>query len=214
MMMLVLSIVALAVGPALFALANRFPRRGVRVSLEILIIVAVGGITLVQILPEILESVGWLATIPLAVGLLGPTIFERWMKSLANPTHLAVRLLVVVGLGLHEFLDGLALRVPTLPGAIAPEALPLAIVIHRLTLGLVVWWLTRPRFGVLGATAALAFMAAATVAGYCAGGVLTGGLDARELALFEALVAGSLLHVAVHQRDAHHDHHHPEAPVA
>jgi uncharacterized protein len=216
MMMLILSIVALGVGPALFAIANRFPRRGVRVALEILIIVAVGGITLIQILPEILESVGWLATIPLAIGLLGPTVFERWMKSLANPAHLAVRHLVVVGLALHEFLDGLALRVPSLPGAIAPEALSLAIVIHRLTLGLVVWWLTRPRFGVLGAALALGFMAAATVLGYCAGGVLTGGLDARELALFEALVAGSLLHVVVHQHEGHrddHDHQHPEAPV-
>lgn len=206
--MLILSIAALAAGPALFAVADRFPLRGVRVGLEILIIVAVGGITLVQILPEILESVGWLATIPLAIGLLGPSVFERWMKSLANPTHLTVRLLVVVGLALHEVLDGVALRVPSLPDAIAPEALPLAIVVHRLTLGLVVWWLMRPRFGMLGAGAALGFMAAATIAGYCAGGALATALDARELALFEALVAGSLLHVAVHQREAHAEHAH------
>ena len=77
----------------------------------------------------------------------------------------------------------------------------------RLTLGLVLWWLVRPRFGAWAAAGALAFMAVATVAGYCAGGAFGGGLDARELALFEALVAGSLLHVVVHQREGHHEAH-------
>ena len=205
--MLALSIVAMAAGPALFALADRSPRAGARVALEILIVLAVGGITLFQILPEILESVGWLAMIPLAVGLLGPTVFERWMKRSANPAHFAVRLIVVLGLALHEFVDGLALAVPAAAGALAPQALPLAIVIHRLTVGLVLWWLVRPRFGVLAASGALAFMASATLGGYCAGSVITAGLGAHGVALFEALVAGSLLHVVVHQRDGHHEGH-------
>ncbi|MBI5507381.1 MAG: hypothetical protein HY903_01390 [Deltaproteobacteria bacterium] len=203
MVMLILSIVALGVGPGIFLFADHFAGKGARVVLEILTVIAVGGITVFQILPEILEVLGWMAMIPLGIGLLGPSAVERSMKSLANPAHVVVRVLVVVGLGLHEFLDGMALSAPQVSSAQAASALPWAVVLHRLSIGLVLWWLVRPRLGGYVAAGILAAMGIVTVGGYCTGEAVLASLDERQFAVFEALVAGSLLHVVVHS----HDHH-------
>ncbi len=204
MLMLVLSVLALAMGPLAFGAADRLKVARLRTGLEVLTIIAVGGLTLVQILPEIFREMGLIALVPLGIGLLGPTVLERWMRNLAGPAHLAVRLLVVVGLCVHEFIDGVALAVPALSHSHAAEALPLAIVVHRVSLGLILWWLLRPRYGVGIAFGALTLFGLSTVGGYLAGPSVIGGLDEQQLAMFEALVAGSLLHVAVHQREHHH----------
>ena len=118
MLMLVASLAVFMVGPLIYSLAGKIPARGVKTALEILVVVAVAGITLFEILPEIIEVTGWLAMAPLALGLLGPTIVERFLRTLANPAHAAVRVLVVLGLATHELLDGVALAISRIPGAV------------------------------------------------------------------------------------------------
>jgi len=106
---------------------------------------------------------------------------------------------------LHALIDGMALGVTNAHHEYAAHGLPWAVVLHRMPVGLILWWLVRPRFGARAAFLVLGIIAVATCVGYLAGGMLS-GMESIELALFQAFAAGALLHVAVHQRDAHPHH--------
>ncbi|MCO4760969.1 MAG: permease [Myxococcales bacterium] len=80
-------------------------------------------------------------------------------------------------------------------GAALP-LLGLAVVLHRLPIGIALWWALAPRFGVGVALGTLIAMAGATVAGFFASDLFAAGLAA--MSVFEAFVAGALLHVIFH----------------
>lgn len=166
-------------------------------ALEALVIIAVGGVVVFSILPESVSEVGWMAMVPLTLGLLGPTLTERWLRSFVSGAHTLVRIIVVTGLVVHAFSDGIVLAVPALHGD-EFLALPVAIVLHRVPVGLVVWWLLRPTHGIRIALIVLVIIAGATIAGFVTGGILADHLHGQVMALFQAWVAGSLLHVVVH----------------
>ncbi|MFC1609328.1 ZIP family metal transporter [Myxococcota bacterium] len=201
MMFLISSIVALAVGPAAYRLVVISKSRVAKIALEVLIVVAIAGIVLANILPHSLETAGWPAVVLLVLGILGPTLVEMWVRRLASHAHLVMGIVVVLGITLHALMDGVALALAD-TGDTA-HGLPWAVVLHRAPVGLILWWLVRPRFGVPAAVGVLGLIAIATFAGYVAGGAVSAGMESRELALFQAFVAGALLHVAVHQHDSH-----------
>ncbi|OGQ91512.1 MAG: hypothetical protein A2289_19525 [Deltaproteobacteria bacterium RIFOXYA12_FULL_58_15] len=196
---LVGSIVALAVGPVAYRLVGMRPRA--RALLDGLIILAVAGIVLVHILPDCVEIAGWPAVIALVAGVLGPTLVERWLRRLARPAHAMVGVVVVLGIAAHELMDGVALAVSS-AGQTVAHGMPWAIALHRIPVGLILWWLVRPRFGVRAAVLVLVAMGAATVVGWVAGTAVAASMESAKLALFQAFVAGALLHVAVHQRES------------
>ncbi|MEQ1858231.1 MAG: hypothetical protein ABL963_17395, partial [Longimicrobiales bacterium] len=78
--------------------------------------------------------------------------------------------------------------------------------LHRIAEGLVIWWLLRPRYGVGAAAAGVALLLAATVAGVVLGLEFLAGVDSTGVAVYQAFVAGSLVHVVFHQ--GRHDHTH------
>jgi hypothetical protein len=79
----------------------------------------------------------------------------------------------------------------------------LAVVLHRLPEGAALWWLMRP-LGERGARVALALVAAATTLGFLLGGAAAPDLGTAGAALFQAFVAGVMLHVLGHAyRDRH-----------
>jgi uncharacterized membrane protein YraQ (UPF0718 family) len=112
----------------------------------------------------------------------------------------------MVGLAVHSLIDGVALSGA---GYASPSglhsSLGLAVLLHNLPVGVVIWWLVRPAYGAAWAGAALGFTAAATALGYGFSDALLGTLNGAARAGFEALVGGSLLHVLVH-RHAPEDH--------
>ncbi len=200
MLSLVMSVVALVVGPLLYRAIGA--ARAAKTILDVAMVVAVAWLVL-SLLPHSLRETGWVGAVPLVLGLLMPTLVERWMKALAEPAHAGVRLVVVLGVAAHAFFDGVALALPA--QALGGEAavLPAAIVLHRLAEGLVIWWLVRPKHGARVGVVALAVLALTTIAGYAIGTPIVDALPETSLALFLAFVSGSLLHVAVHSFEAH-----------
>ncbi len=204
MLSLLASIVALAVGPVAYRLVKRSESQRAATVLDMVIIVAVAGIVLLHILPDCFEVAGWPAVVLLVLGLLTPTLIELWLRRMAGTAHAVVGVIIVVGIAVHAVMDGVGLAVSASNAHHIAHGLPLAIALHRVPVGLILWWLVRPRLGVRAAAAVLAGIGAATVLGFLAGGAVAAGMESAELAMFQAAVAGALLHVAVHRRDHAH----------
>jgi len=198
------SIAALAVGPIAYRVVKRSQSPRARAVLDVVIILAVAGIVLLHILPDCVEVAGWTAVVWLVLGLLAPTCLEAWLRRIAKSAHTVVGAVIVAGIVLHALMDGAGLAVAGSDSHHSVGGLPLAIALHRIPVGLILWWLVQPRAGWRAAVAVLGGVGLATVLGYLAGGVIAGRMEGAELALFQAFVAGALLHVVVHQRDHHH----------
>ncbi|MDE2662659.1 MAG: hypothetical protein OXI39_06630 [Gemmatimonadota bacterium] len=128
-------------------------------------------------------------------------VIEKISRSLARHTDDLAIFLGVFSMAVHALLEGGAL-IPA--AANAPFAL--AVILHRVAVGLLIWWLLEPRHGVGVATAGVGAILVATTIGFAAGTeILPDGHAAIEL--YQAFVAGSLLHVVFHQgrRDHRHD---------
>lgn len=191
--LLAISLLALAVGPVLHQLARI--KGTMLAALDGFVYVSMGGVIFLHIVPESYELAGWWSLLAVLVGLLGPGLIEHRLRGLARQAHAVALLLALVGIGLHGFMDGLALG----GGDHEHHMLPMAILLHRLPVGLAVWFLLRPAYGLGVALGLLALIGVATLAGFALGEAAVGGLANRSLGLFQALVAGSLLHVVVHR---------------
>ncbi|MGJ8671107.1 MAG: permease [Oceanococcus sp.] len=187
MLALIGSLLALAAGPLIYSRAA--PHSWFGRALDGFVFVAIGGLVMLEILPEVVEHAGWWVLPIVALGLWGPSWLEKVFRRAAHRTHMITVLLSAVGLVVHTVFDGAALT----QGGSAP--LGLAIVIHRIPVSLAVWWLLRPSWGPVMPLIMLAAMAGGTVAGY----LLGGGLQVHEaeagFAALQAFVAGSILHV-------------------
>ncbi len=192
--LLIASLLALAIGPILHHLAGA--KGTMLAALDGFVYVTMGGLIFLHIVPESYELAGWWAFLALLLGLLGPGLVEHRLHGLASKAHAAALVLALLGIGLHAFIDGLALGHGE--GGHQHQTLPLAVVLHRLPVGLALWFLLRPAYGLRTALGLLALISAATLAGFALDEVV-GGLANRGLGLFQALVAGSLLHVVVHR---------------
>jgi zinc transporter ZupT len=80
------------------------------------------------------------------------------------------------------------------------------VVLHNLPVGIAVWFLLAPAFGARLALAVFAVMVGGTVTGFVAGPEMLAVLEAPAVAGFQALLAGSILHVVLHGAAAGHRH--------
>ncbi|MBI5537306.1 MAG: permease [Deltaproteobacteria bacterium] len=206
MLLWILSLVALGLAPLLNRLART--ARGALDVIDGFVLVTISGIVLLHIIPHSVESQGWIAVLVALAGLLGPGMTERVMGKLAKPAHALAVLLAVVAVALHTFMDGAALGGSVITqGQHQSETFALAVILHRLPEGLMIWWLVSPAFGPWVAAGLLALVGASTTAGFFGGQAVLMGAATRWIALFQALVAGSLLHVVTHRpHPAGHDH--------
>ena len=152
-----------------------------------------------QVLPHAWADHGVLAIVVLALGMGTPTLIERVSHSLAPHADNLALLAGLSGLALHAFLEG---------AAFAPSGARVgtAVMLHRIPVGLMIWWLLRPR-GFGRASIGIGAILVATVAGYVVGTHLFAD-DPGGVELYQAFVGGSLLHVVFHH--GRHDHpHHP-----
>ena len=208
MTLLLASVAALLVGP----LAYRFAHgRGTALTiLDGFVFVAISGLVILSVLPGAVANGGWPAIVFIVAGFAGPTLAEHLFHRAAKGTHVAALVLGLVGLCLHALIDGAALG----EGLAAQGAqLPAAVVLHRLPVGLSIWWLLRPHFGAAVASLVLAAVTGATAAGYAVGPALGAELTVGSVAWFQAFVGGSLLHV-VFFRPHLDDHTHGQTTTA
>ena len=172
--------------PDTVRLADRFMYVGVPV------------LVLWQVLPHAWAEHGVLAILTLAAGAGAPTLIERASHVIAPHTDNLALLAGLSGLALHASLEG---------AAMAPEEADLApaIILHRIPVGLVIWWMLAPRHGFVGGALGVGTICVATVIGYAAGSAAIAE-HGNGMGLYQAFVGGSLLHVVFHQ--SRHDHRH------
>ncbi|MCY4398602.1 MAG: permease [Gemmatimonadetes bacterium] len=194
---LIAALLALAAGPLVDAGARG--RRGFIPVLDGLVMLAIPGLIFLQFVPTAAQDGDWGVLIALLAGFALPVVAERTTSRAGARAHRWALVAGLTGFLVHSALDGAAIA--TLPAS-APPSLGLAIVIHRLPVGIAVWWLVAQEIDRRAGVAVLAGLVAATVVGYA---ILVGG-DPQLLAasggltLYQAAVGGSLVHVVIHQR--------------
>jgi hypothetical protein len=207
-MLLIAAIAALLAGPLLVSLGALGPRP--RAFIDGFVFVTVAGLFLFGVLPEAGHMAGPVVWLCGAAGFVLPVALESGFVRAARQAHRAILILGVVGLLVHQLLDGVALVEGGSPADGHAHAgghgddLALAVVLHNLPVGIAVWFLLAPAFGARVALAVFAVMVGGTVAGFFAGPDLLAALEAPAVAAFQALLAGSILHVVLHGAAAGH----------
>lgn len=203
-MNLILSIAALLLGPVIYAFSRR--NRTLRQILDGFIFITIAGIICVDIIPEALATGGKIAVVFLLFGIAFPVIIERGFHGAFHVAHKLVLIVAALGLIVHAIIDGIAL-LPTQSRDLAH-----AVILHRLPVGMAIWWSLRPNLGLPVAIAAFATISIATAAAYLLGGPIVELAEARSIAFLQAFVSGSLIHVVAF--GVTHDHGGHIEPVA
>ncbi len=194
-MLLILSILALFLGPVTYRLLQRQP--GWLDLLDAFIFVSISGLVLFHILPELLYEGGLLVLVLTGLGLLTPSLIEKYFHKAANKAHNTTLFLGVLGLVLHASLDGTVLLASQIDHT--EWLLALGVLLHRFPVGLTIWWLLRPQYGVVLPFIVLISMAVATLLGASYAELSMAQLDGQLLAWFQAFVMGSIMHVVLHR---------------
>ncbi|MCG9729061.1 metal transporter [Shewanella sp. Isolate13] len=195
MLYLLASCIALLLGPLFYRFFST--GNGLQKGLDGFIFVSLGGLVLVHILPELLEHGGFLAIVFVIIGIWGPTLSERLFHRYSEVTHNLTLILGIGGLLLHTITDGGAMILAQQDGN--SPLLALGIILHRLPVGVAIWWLLKPQVGSRWAMAVLAAMMLLTSVGYFAGEQLLSHLSLENTVYLQAFVTGSILHVVLHQ---------------
>ncbi len=200
-MTFLLSTVALLLGPIIYAAARE--SRLLRPALNGLILLTIAYIIGVHIIPEAWRHGGKLTLLVIVLGIAFPMILERMFRTATDAAHLVIVGIAAIGLLVHAVVDGIAL----LPGS--GTGLAYAVVLHRLPVGMALWWAVKPSFGQTAALVVFALVVAATASGYFVGESLLALADFHMLAMFQAFVSGSLLHIVLFgvKHDTHQHHH-------
>jgi uncharacterized protein len=193
MLSVLAAIIALVLGVAIVPVTRTRPSW--MAALDGFMLVGVGGVLVMGLLPYSIEMAGGWAIAAAGVGVSLPVLLERGHNHDAH-AHDSFAFLTIAALGLavHAFLDGGALAARQIEDAKHTRALELGVLLHRLPMGLML--------GMLGglhrqrqAWMAAGLVAIGTIAGFAIGVEALPMLGLKGLALFQALVAGTLVHV-------------------
>ncbi|MCC7264621.1 MAG: permease [Candidatus Latescibacteria bacterium] len=199
--LLAASLLTLAAGPLLYQTARAARLASpLLAALDGFVFVAITGLVLLHVLPESVALGGWAAVLACLVGLMAPTLLEHRLHGRARQVHAVALLLGLAALGLHAFMDGLVLGGGHQNGdGHVHRMLPMAVILHRLPEGLMIWFLVRPLYGLPKALATLAMVAVSTLTGFWLSAAVAAAIEHQGRGLFQALVGGSLLHVVMHR---------------
>ena len=195
-MTLILSIASLLLGPVIYTAGQR--NRIAKRILDALILLAIAAIVAVHVVPEALQHGGAVAVFVILLGLVFPMLLERLFRKATDTAHLFIVALAAAGLLIHAVVDGVAL-IPD-----NGTALAYAIVLHRLPVGMAIWCVVRPNFGNTVAIGVFAMVIVATAAGYFVGASIVELAETRTLAMLQAFISGSLIHVVIFRHGHHH----------
>ena len=234
-MNLLLSLIALVLGPFLYAAGRRF--QPMQSSLDGFLFISIAGIVIVHIVPEVFAIAGTNALVFLALGIAFALLIDRQPAMVGKQSYAWVVILGALGLIVHAAMDGIAL----LPGehlnhdhdhglarglgagfggefggpahdhaehahshdegqatglqGLLSNHLALGVILHRIPVGMALWWTLRPIFGTGIAVGAIALIMAATTSAYLLGEPIINLMQSGAIACFQAFVAGTLLHV-------------------
>ena len=194
-MTLILSIAALLLGPLIYAAGRK--NKIARKLLDGLIILSIAVIIFVHIVPQALAQSGAIAIVVIILGIAFPMLLERLFRKAADTAHLMIVALAAIGLLIHAVIDGLALLPGNGGGPGNGLALANAIILHRIPVGMAIWWVVRPGLGTPIAMGVFGLIILATAAGYFLGEPVVQMTGTQTLALFQAFVAGSLIHIVI-----------------
>ncbi len=214
-MAFILSIVALLSGPFIYAWGRRQPTA--KQILDGFVLITVAGIVCVYIIPDAIRYGGVAAIGFIVAGLAFPVLLERAFRRSVSKAHVFIVMLAAVGLLLHAVIDGIAL-LPETGAALAAEGthpqfgvsigdshLALGVILHRIPVGMAIWWAVRPSFGTGAALTTFALLIVATGFAWFFGAPIVELAEARSIAWFQAFVAGSLVHVVAFGVSHSHD---------
>lgn len=197
-MYVALSFVALALGALLAAPLLRRP--ALFAATDAFVLVALAGLIVFHVLPQSVHETGALSALLLGLGALAPYVIERLRTAApqAQPGWGAFSV-ALVGVAAHAVLDGLAFVDDLGDHGHAHEgsvpALGLAVLLHRVPVGLSLVWVVLPRAGRARTALMAAVLIAFTIVGYVGGDAIAHAGAAAPLALVQVFVAGSVLHV-------------------
>ena len=202
---LIAALAAPVLGPVLYGLLHG-SHRAVR-SVDGFVYLAVPVLVAWQVLPHAWAERSIVTVLLLGAGFILPAAVERISHALEDHTDNLALVVGLSGLVIHASLEGAALA----PGAgVVAVPFALAVILHRIPVSLVVWWLICPRFGGRAAAAGVGSIVIGTLVGYGVGTELLGDAPGAAVDLYQAFVSGSLVHVVFHQgrHDHQHDHDH------
>jgi hypothetical protein len=219
MIALFASIFALGIGPLIYQTFGPLRRTDSIVSGFILVVITATLLT--EVLPQTFAIISYTAILLALLGFVGPTLIEKVFTRSANRTHILTILLGILGLVIHASFDGAALYVSDeeIGAEIhhSTEQLSLAIILHRLPVGLTIWWLLKPLIGEKYSLLTLLAMALATSGGYALSMQVSEIHTSSVMAMLQAFIGGSLMHVILHKphedgcmhtSHSHQQHHH------
>lgn len=172
-------------------------------AFDTLIIVALMVLMAFILIPESWAELGYWSVALILSGYLVPGLLEQLVKKAAHTFHLLSLLIALAGLALHAMLDGAVL---TVGHGIANNNLSMAIVLHRLGVGMMLWMMVQPVFGRRIAFAVLGFVALATVAGFFLSEPVL-GFESHALSIVQALIIGMIVHSLIHRSHGASHHH-------
>ena len=193
-MMLAASLATLALAPVVGIAITRIPEIAERFFALILVLMV-----LFLALPEAWASSGIWVVPAVLVGLLGPTVAERWATH--HTAHVLPLTLICIGFLAHTGLDGAAIGT-------GHEPLAAAVVLHRLPAAAATWWTVEHGWGRTGAALVMSGAALTTLVGYAFGSGLEHTENDLWMGLIAGVTAGALCHVVLHSPDHDHGHDH------
>jgi zinc transporter ZupT len=192
--MLILSIISLLLGPFIYELGRSRPV--MRQFLDGMVFITIAGIVLIHIIPDAIAAGGTLAIVFLLLGLAFPLVLEHRFHDALSQAHGLVLALAALGIVIHAAIDGIALFPIDGESQWERNRLALGVVLHRLPVGMAVWWSVRPNFGLAAALAVFALMVGTTIAAFAAAEPALDLASGSSVAWFQAFVSGSVVHVA------------------
>ncbi len=184
-----LSTLALLAGPFVYALGRR--NAVVERLLDALIVLAIAWIVVAHIVPEAFDTAGPIVLAALLIGMAFPFALRRIFHLASSTAHIALLTLAAFALVLHALIDGIALS------PVGGDELAIAVIIHRVPVGMAIWWTFRPAIGTTAAVIAFVLLIGATAAAYFLGAPVAELAESKTLALFQAFVAGSLVDLVI-----------------
>lgn len=203
--LLLLSFVALALGPLLVVLARR--HASALVAVDSFCVIAISGFALLHLLPASAQQAGWLV-FPLALaGFIAPALAERGLHHHGTGLRRTVLGLAMLGIAAHSILDGLALSMGHVCMTEHDHGhdhtsdhvlLAWAVILHRIPEGLGIWWIVPRTLGFAAAVVVTLVSVLTTSFGFFVAPSILTDASTQGLAMVQALLAGSLLHVVLH----------------